>query len=153
MVFHRNVSVRKRLRLGMLRLMPSYFSSRSHATASPSEFSLRLYSHFRNRKAHEKTNNREVGLLQFPPMRDGTVEETLTVVQSNLDITIRVITISWDNSDIPSVPSDFGGTFNDIRFITIIVKFYGPKVRIYDRYRYIYADLYPLMPAYEYHMI
>jgi hypothetical protein len=74
-------------------------------------------------------------------------------LQSNLDITIRVITISWDNSDIPSVPSDFGGTFNDIRFITIIVKFYGPKVRIYDRYRYIYADLYPLMPAYEYHMI
>lgn len=63
-------------------------------------------------------------------------------LQQKLNITIWVITISGGNNNLPSVLVSFCSVFNDIPFITIIVRFCGPKVRIYDRYCYIYAGLY-----------
>jgi hypothetical protein len=67
-------------------------------------------------------------------------------IQQNLDKTIWVITISGSNNDLPSVLVSFCGVFNDIPFITIIVRFCGPKAGIYNWYRYIYTDLYCLIP-------
>ena len=63
--------------------------------------------------------------------------ESVWHLQQNLDITI-----SRGNNDLPSVPPIFCGIFNNIPIMTIIVRFCGPIVRIYDRYRYIYAYLY-----------
>jgi hypothetical protein len=52
-------------------------------------------------------------------------------LQQNLDITILFITILGGNNDFPSVLSDFSKASNDILFLTIIVMFCGPRVRIY----------------------
>jgi hypothetical protein len=50
-------------------------------------------------------------------------------------------------------PKYFCRASNDILFIANIVSIYGPKVQIYKRYRYIYTDLYLLMPTYAYYMV
>jgi hypothetical protein len=63
------------------------------------------------------------------------------IIQQNLDITIPDIAIFL-------CPPCFLQYINDVLFITIIVSILGPKVRIYTRYRYIYTDLYRLMPTY-----
>ena len=63
------------------------------------------------------------------------VSSCLVELQQKLDITIAITTISL-------VRNDFVRAFNDIPSITNIVSFYGPKVMICDRYRYIYTELY-----------